>query len=114
MADAWRAARSVPGFTQAARLHFIEPSPVLQAKLAERYVDQDPIFLDQFEDIPRDAPVLLIANEWLDCLPVQQYARVGDAWHERVIGLDEAGELAFGLNADALPPEINPDHSAYV
>lgn len=112
MADAWRAAGSAPGFTQAAQLHFIEPSPVLRAKLADRFADQDPIFLDQFEDIPRDAPVLLIANEWLDCLPVQQYARVGDAWHERVIGLDEAGELAFGLNADALPPEINPDHSA--
>ena len=112
MADAWRAVGSVPGFTQAAKLHFIEPSPVLRAKLAERFTAQDPVFLDQFEDIPHTTPVLLIANEWLDCLPVQQYARVGDAWHERVIGLDDAGELAMGLNADALPPEINADQSS--
>lgn len=111
MADAWRAARSVPGFTGAARLHFIEPSPVLRTHLADRFTDQAPIFLDQFEGIPRETPILLVANEWLDCLPVQQYARVGDAWHERVIGLDEAGELALGLNSDALPPEINPDQS---
>ena len=111
MADAWRAAGFVPGFTQAANLHFIDPSPVLRARLADRFAGQAPIFLDQFEDIPRHTPVLLIANEWLDCLPVQQYARVGDAWHERVIGLDEAGELAFRLNAEALPPEINPDQS---
>ena len=112
MADAWRAAGSVPGFRQAAILHFIEPSSVLRKRLADRFSEQAPVFLDQFEDIPRETPVLLVANEWLDCLPVQQYARVGDAWHERVIGLDDAGELAMGLNADALPPEINPDQSS--
>jgi len=112
MADAWRAASSVPGFTHAAQLHFIEPSPVLRTKLSKRFAAQAPAFLDQFEDIPHKTPVLLVANEWLDCLPVQQYARVGDAWHERVIGLDTAGELAFGLNSEALPPEISPDQNS--
>ncbi len=107
MADALRAARSVSGFMDAAQLHFVEASPVLRANLADRFADQSPVFLDQFEDIPQDAPVLLIANEWLDCLPVQQYVRVGEAWHERVIGLDDANELTFGLNSDALPPDID-------
>lgn len=111
MADAWRAARSAPAFCDAAQLHFVEPSPVLRASLADRFSDLGPVFLDQFEDIPRDVPVLTVANEWLDCLPVQQYVRVGEAWHERVIGLDEAGELAFGLNADPLPPDISPDQT---
>ncbi|MCR9268527.1 MAG: SAM-dependent methyltransferase [Hyphomonadaceae bacterium] len=106
MADALRAAASVEGFSAAAQLHFIEPSPVLRAALTERFAERSPVFLDQLADLPLDAPILLVANEWLDCLPVQQYMRVGDAWHERVIGLSDEGELQFGLNATALPPEI--------
>lgn len=109
MADALRAAASVPGFHDAVRVHFVEPSPVLRANLQSRFADLSPNFLDQFDDVPIDHPVLLVANEWLDCLPVQQYIRVGDAWHERVVGLNDARELTLGLNADALPPEIQPD-----
>lgn len=109
MADALRAAHSVPGFVDAVQLHFLEPSPVLRSHLTERFADHDPIFLDHFEDIPQDTPVLVIANEWLDCLPVQQYVRVGETWHERVIGLNDENELTFGLNTDALPPEIGRD-----
>lgn len=108
MADALRAGRSVPRFEKAARLHFLEPSPVLRANLSERFHDHDPVFLNKFEDIPVNAPVLLIANEWLDCLPAQQYVRVGDAWHERVIGLSDEDELRFGLSATPLPSEISP------
>ena len=108
MADALRAAEAVPAFKQAAKLYFVEPSPVLRTHLGERFADIEPVFLDAFEDIPTHAPVLLVANEWLDCLPVQQFLKVGEAWHERVVGLDDAGELAFGLSAEALPPEIAP------
>ena len=59
------------------------------------------------EDLSPDVPTLLIANEWLDCLPVQQYVRVGEAWHERVVGLGDDGALKFGLNVTPLPPGID-------
>lgn len=111
MSDALRAAATVPGFSEAKSLHFIEPSPVLQAHLREKFTASAPVFLDSIEDIPTDAPVLMIANEWLDCLPVQQLIRVGEAWHERVIGLNEQDELAFGLNADALSSDIESNPS---
>ena len=109
MADALRAASNVPGFQDAVRLHFVEPSPVLRTNLLNRFADLTPKFLEQFDHVQTDHPVLLVANEWLDCLPVQQYIRVGDAWYERVVGLNDAQELTFGLNADALPPDIQPD-----
>ncbi len=112
MADVMRAAATVPGFSKAIRLHFIEPSAVLQARLTEQFSHLAPVFLDSIEDIPTDAPVLMIANEWLDCLPVQQLIRVGEVWHERVIGLNDQDVLAFGLNADALPQDIEPDPSS--
>ena len=102
MADALRATGHVQGFRDAANLCFIEPSPVLQAKLRTRF---DAVFFSDLDSIPTDQPVLIIANEWLDCLPVQQFVQVGDAWHERVIGLDSDEKLTFGLKPEALPPE---------
>lgn len=103
MADALRASGSVPGFLDAVQLHFIEPSSVLRDRLETQFAVQNPIFLDALEKVPIDDPVLLIANEWLDCLPVQQFLRVAQAWHERVIGMDDQDNLTFGLNAHALP-----------
>ena len=109
MTDALRATNTVPGFGDALRLHFLEASPVLRTRLTDVFAARQPVFLDRFESIPTGIPILIIANEWLDCLPVQQYLRVGEAWHERVVGLGESGSLSFGLNAQALPPEIAPD-----
>ncbi|MEO0551526.1 MAG: SAM-dependent methyltransferase [Pseudomonadota bacterium] len=107
MADALRASKGVPRFLDAAQLHFIEPSPVLRATLAERFQPQAPVFLDELDALSGDQPILIVANEWLDCLPVQQYIRVGEAWHERVVGLTDTQDLTLGLNATPLPPEID-------
>lgn len=107
MADALRATQSVPGFHAALQLCFVEPSPVLRTNLNTRFVAVDPVFLSELDTISTDRPFVLIANEWLDCLPMQQYVRVGAAWHERVIGLNESNELTFGLKADALPADLD-------
>jgi SAM-dependent MidA family methyltransferase len=46
---------------------------------------------------------LLVANELLDCLPIRQFQRTARGWAERVVGLDEAGDLAFGLRPSPAP-----------
>ncbi len=112
MADALRATKAVPGFQAAMRLSFIEASPVLRTNLERRFAADSPEFLPGLEALAADCPILLIANEWLDCLPMQQYVRVGDAWHERVIGLNDDDTLAFGLRADALPAELDASADA--
>ncbi|MEM9376026.1 MAG: SAM-dependent methyltransferase [Pseudomonadota bacterium] len=111
MADAIRAAETVPGFKKAVSLYFVESSPVLQAHVSERFSPLNPTVLDSLEQSPKSLPFVLIANEWLDCLPVQQYVRVGQAWHERVIGLNADGSLVFGLNPEALSADLAPDPS---
>lgn len=112
MDDALRATRVVTAFHDAIDVQFIEPSPVLRTSLAERFTAVDAGFVAELSEVPVDRPFILIANEWLDCLPMQQLVRVGEAWHERVIGLDEADQLAFGLSPDPFPPEISPDKAA--
>ena len=68
MADALRAIASVaPDFRAALRLHLIETSPRLRAIQAERLPDA--IWHDGLETLP-DAPLLLLANEFLDALPI--------------------------------------------
>lgn len=99
--DALRAAASNSGFSDAIDLILIEPSPFLQTQLKQTLSAHNPKFVESIEDLPTDQPVILLANEWLDCLPARQFQRVGDTWHERLIGVDQAGHLSLGLATDS-------------
>ncbi len=110
MADVLRAARLEPAFGAAAQLWLIEPSAPLRGFQAERLADTAPRWAASLAELPADAPLLLVANELLDCLPARQFQRTSRGWAERVVGLDQHGELAFGLRPTALPdaPEEAP------
>ncbi len=98
MADALRATRHVPGFAEAIRLHLVEQSPVLRKMQSEKLAAFAPTFHDSIATLP-DGPMLLIANEFLDALPIRQFQRRQGAWHERMIGLAPDKEaLTFCLD----------------
>ena len=61
----------------------------------------DRITAESVFDLPK-TPVLLIANEFLDALPIHQFIRTDKGWHERVIGLDENDQLCFGLSPEPI------------
>lgn len=101
MADALRAARLRPAFRAAARVHLVETSPVLRARQAETLraaePELEPAWHDSVSTLP-DGPLLLIANELFDALPVHQFQRTAEGWRERVVTLDDSGDrLAFAL-----------------
>ena len=97
MADILRATRGVPGFHDAARVHLVEASPTLRA--AQARVLPDAIWHDRLDSLP-EAPLFLVANEFFDALPIRQFQRAADGWHERVVGLS-GGRLALGLTDPA-------------
>jgi len=97
MADLLRAARLDPAFLSAAELWLVEASAPLRALQAERLAQARPRWAGSLGELPADAPLLLVANELLDCLPARQFQRTASGWAERVVGLDPAGALAFGL-----------------
>ncbi len=101
MSDALRAARLEPAFLAAADLYLIETSTILMKAQAERLGvgSVSPRWVQALADLPDDAPLILIANELLDCLPARQFVRTDRGWAERMVGLDERGALAFGLAA---------------
>ena len=45
-------------------------------------------------ELPGGLPVILIANELLDCLPARQFVRTATGWIERLVGLGEDGAPA--------------------
>ncbi|MFQ5775459.1 MAG: class I SAM-dependent methyltransferase [Kiloniellaceae bacterium] len=103
LADALRAARVVPAFLRALRLQLVEVSPALRARqratltAAARATGAAPHWHDGLEGVP-DGPLLLIANEFFDALPVRQFERRPEGWCERVVTLaPDGGSLAFAL-----------------
>lgn len=100
MADLLRAARAVPGFTEAAEIHLVEASPTLRAAQAGTLKGYAPRWLDRAQDLPADLPLFVVANEFFDALPVRQFVRQGAGWCERQVGLRD-GKLAFGLGGEA-------------
>lgn len=93
MADALRATRGVPGFHAALRVHLVETSPVLRARQAEALEGYDPAFHDRVAGLP-EGPLLLVANEFLDALPIRQWRRAGNGWAETMM-VERDGALAF-------------------
>ena len=83
MADALRAVEQVaPAFRAAVSLHLIETSPRLRALQAARLPEAT--WHESLDSVPR-GPLLLLANEFLDALPIRQLVRRGQAWTERFV-----------------------------
>ena len=112
MSDALRAARLDPEFLAAAQIWLIEVSAPLIAAQKARLASAAPDarWVASLADLPEDAPLILIANEFLDCLPTRQFVRLEQGWAERAVGLDAAGELCFGYAPDAASPPA-PRHA---
>ncbi len=85
MADALRAIRAMlPAMLPALDMHFIETSPRFSAQLRARFPQAQ---LHATLDSLPDRPILLLANEFLDALPIRQFIRTAtpDAWQERYV-----------------------------
>ncbi|NUT00639.1 MAG: class I SAM-dependent methyltransferase [Sphingomonas sp.] len=90
-ADALRLMRRA-GFSGA--VHFVETSPVLRKEQAERVPDGK--WHESIDDLP-GSPLLLVANEFFDALPIRQF--VGE--HERRV-MVAGGGLAFDRDGEII------------
>lgn len=107
--DMLRAAKLAPDFLAAADLWLVETSAPLAAIQRQRMGDTAAHWAASLDEVPAGAPVILVANEVLDCLPVTQFVRRKEGWAERVVGLDAAGELAFGLGPPRPAQDMAPE-----
>ena len=106
MADALRAAKTVPSFRDAIDLHLVESSETLRTEQAARLGHAEPTWHESFETMP-PGPVLVVANEFFDALPIRQFERVGDAWRERMVTLAPSSQAFRFAAADAATAEVD-------
>jgi NADH dehydrogenase [ubiquinone] 1 alpha subcomplex assembly factor 7 len=105
MQDMLRAARALPGFREALSVHLVEMSPVLRERQRQTLAASgaEPRWHDRIEQA-LEGPAIIVANEFLDALPLDQFVRTPEGWRERLVGLDDEGRLAFGLAPQAPSP----------
>ena len=105
MSDALRAARVAPDFRAAIDVRLVETSPALAAIQRETLLSCGaPVAWAQSLEAAPDGPAIILANEFLDALPIRQFVFSRGAWRERLVGLDRDGNFAFQL---AKSPEIS-------
>ena len=97
-ADALRAMR---GAGLSPPIDLVETSPVLRD--AQQAALPAARWHDAVDGLPTNAPLLLVANEFFDALPVRQWLRGPDGWRELMVGLAEA-EFRRDPGAVSPPP----------
>jgi SAM-dependent MidA family methyltransferase len=85
-------------------VHLVEISPALRRR-QEQTLAASGVDIAWHEDVSEvpPGPLIVLANEFFDSLPVFQYVKTGDGWHERLVGLDADGRLTFALSPSPAP-----------
>jgi NADH dehydrogenase [ubiquinone] 1 alpha subcomplex assembly factor 7 len=102
--DILRAAKIVPHFRDALVLHLIEVSPALERVQRQALLEAEvPVSWHRLLDEVPPGPLIVLANEFIDALPVHQAVMCVDGWHERVIKLGRDGNFHVSIDRDPIP-----------
>jgi NADH dehydrogenase [ubiquinone] 1 alpha subcomplex assembly factor 7 len=99
------ALRAAVRYGLSAKVHFIESSTALKAVQLDAVPHAQ--WHHDLSTVPQDGPLLLVANEFLDALPVRQLVMTGEGWRERMVACDKGRFLpvAGPRPMDAAVPE---------
>ncbi len=121
MVDIMRTLANWPDFKNAIQIHLVETSPTLREKQAIALNTYTPHWHDSLRTVPQGM-TFVVANEFLDALPIHQLQKVKGEWHERCVGFDGAKfffthrALPAGLKlSDFMPADFMaaPDNSIF-
>lgn len=111
MQDLLRIGNAVPDFLKAAHIHMIETSEkLIETQKATLSAYENVSWHKSIKDITNQ-PTLIIANEFLDVLPVRQYVKTGNEWREHAINVDENDNLVWTLGTGLLDAESLPENA---
>jgi NADH dehydrogenase [ubiquinone] 1 alpha subcomplex assembly factor 7 len=96
MKDALRAWSAVPKFLDGVSVVLIEASPVM-AETQRKALKEAAVplrWLAELDTLP-DGPLIVLANEFFDALPIRQFVCRCGTWRERFVTGDERGSFSF-------------------
>ena len=101
--------RLAPQLYQSASVHLVETSPRLQEVQKETLTSHAGRidWHQSFDTVPAGF-TLLAANELFDAIPIRQFVKTPTGFRERVVVLDAADELAFGVGVATLERSVLP------
>ncbi len=99
MADALRAIESATGRPQPFDIVLVEASDRLVRQQCDALSGRTVSWCSDVEDLPFHGPAFIIANEFLDALPVRQFVRTTAGWQERLVMVED-DTIAFVLGTD--------------
>jgi len=105
MADLLRTAQIRPDFARALEVVLVETSPALRNRQAQTLRDHPVAWVERVGQLPA-GPLLVVANELFDALPIRQFVRDGGVWRDRLVGLDPEGGFQFVAGAVAARPDL--------
>lgn len=85
-------------------VHFVETSATMRAAQGQRVPDAT--WHDSITTLPEDVPLLVIANEFFDALPIRQLVKRGETWHERLVACQDT--LFLPIAGTSVPDTIIP------
>jgi len=97
MQDALRAAEREPAFYTAFSVHLVEIGERLRDAQRNGLAGAAVTWHETLADVP-SGPILLIANEFFDALPVHQYEMTASGWRERLVSF-QGGTCCLKLAA---------------
>ena len=105
MSDALRAITRACGGIQPFRIHLVEASPVLKARQEQALAGHDVTWHGDLHTLPGDGALHLVANEFLDALPIRQFVATAEGWRERLLDWRDGALVPVLAHAgSALPP----------
>lgn len=112
MRDLLNVTKLVPQFGQALQLHMLEINPHLKRNQQKILAPLDINYQKSIKDLP-PLPSIIIANEFFDALPVKQYIKQDNSWHEVVFVMKnddiEQGTTLLNLNKQAALNKQHPN-----
>ena len=106
IADMLRTAKIRPAFGDAGYVTLIETSPALRAIQMQNLGDRV-TWAQSLDEIPGDAPLFAVGNEFLDALPIRQFVMARGGWHEKMV-MACGGALQFALAPTASHMDFLP------
>jgi NADH dehydrogenase [ubiquinone] 1 alpha subcomplex assembly factor 7 len=108
MADVLRTLKAMPEFFDGLEVTLVEASPVLQGIQKEKLKDSGAkISWSSRFDGAGSGPLILLANEFFDALPIRQFVKTKRGWCERMVTVTD-GALTFALAPTPTPPALIP------
>ena len=85
-------------------IHMMEMSPALKQQQTKTLDTNPVIHHDDLDNLP-PIPLIFIANEFFDALPIRQFIKQDKGWNERVVTMADGKLTLSTITSDDAPPE---------